>query len=80
MRFKIDILNELTRADAGAIDHEIEFAADIFEFFEAHIRVDFAPGFQKSLCEIIEIDSGVHDRNVERETACERRQKFIPPQ
>src|SRR4030095_8139317 len=79
MRLKIGILNESTRPDSGAIDHEIEFATDIFEFVEANIRLDFAAGFQKSLCEIIEINGGVHERNVERETACEHRVIFTPP-
>src|SRR4029434_2396681 len=78
MRLKIGILNERARPDSGAINHEIEFATDIFEFVEANIRLDFAAGFQKSLCEIIEINGGVHERNVERETACEHRGNFIP--
>ena len=39
MRLKIGIMNKLARADAGAIDHKIEFWINIFEFFEADVCV-----------------------------------------
>src|SRR5437870_21195 len=59
MRFKIDIVNELARADSGAVDHEIEFWINGFEFLELNIWVDFAAAFDESVCEIVEIDRGV---------------------
>ena len=42
MRLEISITHKLARADSCAIDHEVEFSVDIFELFEADVRVDFA--------------------------------------
>ena len=71
MRFKIDIADELARADPGAVNHEFEFRIDVFEFLEANAFVDCAAGFLKAVGEIIEINGGVHKRDGERETGFE---------
>ena len=73
MRLKIDIVDEFARADPGAIDDEIEFWIDVFEFLETNARVDFAAGFLKSVCEIIQIDGCVHERDAEGEAALKDR-------
>lgn len=77
MRFKVDIVNELTRADSGAVDHEIEFWINGFEFFELNIWVDFAAGSDESVCEIVEIDRGVHEWNIHRETRSKNSKRFL---
>ena len=63
MRLEIGITHKLARADACAIDHEVEFCIDIFEFFEADVRVDFAASLAKARGEVIEINRGVHQRD-----------------
>ena len=40
MRLEIHILHKFARADSCAVDHEIERAIDILEFFEMHISGD----------------------------------------
>src|ERR1700730_15299794 len=40
VRFKIEILNEFFRANAGAVDHQIERKVDVFQLLEANAIVD----------------------------------------
>ena len=40
MRFKIGILHKAARGNSRAVDHQIESAIDVFEFFEMHISDD----------------------------------------
>jgi hypothetical protein len=68
MWLEISIPHERARADPCAIDHEVEFSVDIFELFEAHVRVDFAASLAKARREIVEINRGVHQRHAQRET------------
>src|SRR6476660_9882204 len=63
MWLEIEVMHELARADSCAIDHKVEFGVDIFEFFEADVRMDFAASFAKTRGEVIEIDRGVHQRD-----------------
>ena len=42
---------------------------DIFELFEADVRVDFAASLAKARGEVIEINRSVHQRDAQRETA-----------
>ena len=77
MRFKIDIVHEVTRADSSAIDYHTEFWIDVFEFFEVNALIDCAAGFLKSIGEVVEINRGVHERNVEREAGGERTRRNI---
>ena len=71
MRLEIGIMHQLARADTRAIDYEVESFVDIFEFFEADERVDFAASLVKARGEVIEINRGVRERNAHRETAIE---------
>ncbi len=41
MWLEIGVIHKLARADSCAVDHEVELCIDIFEFFEADVRVDF---------------------------------------
>ena len=67
MRLKIGIVDEFARADPGAVDHEIEFRIDIFQFPETNTGINRAAGLLKAVREVVEIDSGVHQRDAERE-------------
>ena len=71
MWLEISIMHKLARADSCAIDHKIEFCIDIFELFEADVRVDFAASLAKARGEVIEINRGVHQRDAKRETTFE---------
>ena len=71
MRLEIGIMDKLARADSCAIDHEVEFCIDIFELFEADVRLDFAASLAKARGEVIEINRSVRQRNAQRETAFE---------
>ena len=71
MRLEIVVTNKLARADSCAVDHEVELCIDIFELFEADVRVDFAASLAKARGEVIEINRSVHQRDAQRETAFE---------
>ena len=71
MRLEIGVMHKLARADSCAVDHEVEFCIDIFELFEADVRVDFAASLAKARGEVIEINRSVHQRDAQRETALE---------
>ena len=60
MRFEVGIADQFAGTNAGAVDHEIEFRIDLFEFLEENIRIDCTARFQKTRSEIIEIDRSVH--------------------
>ena len=72
MRFQIRIVHECARADAGAVDDEIEFRFDVFQFFEAHVGMHLTARGGEAAREIIEIDGRVHQRHVDREAGGER--------
>jgi hypothetical protein len=63
MRLEIGVMHKLARADTRAIDHEVESFVDIFQFFKADVRVDFAASLVKARGEVIEINRGVRERN-----------------
>ena len=65
MRLEISITHKLAGADSCAIDHKVEFCIDIFEFFEADVRADFAASLAKARGEVIEIDRRVHQRDAQ---------------
>ena len=71
MRLEIGVTYKLARADPCAIDHEVEFCIDIFELFEADVRMDFAASLAKARGEVIEINRSVHQRDAQRETTFE---------
>src|SRR5439155_9567985 len=73
VRLEVDILNEFTRPDAGAVDDEIKNWADIFEFFKFNVAMDLAAGIEETFREMIEIDRRIHERNLECETTFECR-------
>ena len=60
MWLEIGIVHKSARADASAVDHQIELAADIFEFVKAHAGMDRTTADDKSISQIIEIDHRVH--------------------
>ena len=68
MRLEIGVIHKLARADSCAVDHEVELCIDIFEFFEADVRVDFPGSLAKARCQVIEINRSVHQRDAQRET------------
>src|SRR5262245_10008250 len=59
MWFDIRIMHKLARTNSCAINNEVEFCIDVFECFEADIRVDFATGLAKTRGEVIQINRGV---------------------
>ena len=65
MRLKIGIWYKRARTDAGAVDHQIELAADVFKFVKAHAVADRTAAGDKSISEIIEIDGRIHEWNGE---------------
>ena len=59
MRLETSVMHKLARADSSAVEDEVELCIDIFELFEADVRVDFA-SLAKARGEVIEINRGVH--------------------
>src|SRR5205807_3942547 len=72
MRFQIWIVHKGPRADAGAVDDEIELRFEVFQLFEAHVGMHLATCGGESAREIIEIDGRVHQRHVDPEAGGER--------
>src|SRR5262249_6469353 len=68
MRLEIGVLDKRARADPCAVDHKVEFRIDILKFFETDVRMDLAGSIAKARREVIEINSGVHQRDGKRET------------
>src|SRR6266516_1213090 len=60
MRLEIAILHKVARANSCAVNHQVEFRMDLFEFFKANIRLDRAACFEKPRGQIIKINRGVH--------------------
>jgi hypothetical protein len=71
MWLEIGVLCQFTRANPGAVDYQIEFVLNVFEFFKANIRINCAARFLKTRGQIIEINVCIHQRYVQRETALE---------
>ena len=63
MRLKIGVVDEFTGADSGAVDYKIEFWIYVLELFEAHVFGNLAIGFQKSVCQMVEVNRRIHQRN-----------------
>jgi len=77
MRLEIGVLDKLARADPCAINDEVEFSIDIFEFPEADVRVDFSGSLTKPHREIIEINRRVRERDAQGKAACERFERSL---
>lgn len=76
MWFKIGILHESSRPDAGAIDDEIERGLDVFQGVEKSVLVDLATRVSETMCEESKVDGRVHERHIQGKTGNERRGDF----